>query len=433
MKRLLFVPATAMIALAGCKTTDIVGAYGEGSTALGNIVGAVATTVAQNASGENAGLIETGALFVAADTIYRNRLTAEEVERARENHEKIARSGKLYTERDDIAASRYLNRVVRRVAAQRPPGSVDLKAYIVKDDAVNAFTTGAGYLYFNRGLLAALENEAQLAMIVGHEAAHVDADHIAEGASTRAKVAVLSRLGSQMLDSAGIGGIGGSVGQLGVGLANKGVASYFSRDHESEADDIGLRYAMAAGYDGRQAARAFRVLTLNNGSAGGVAAIFASHPSSEARLRRIAAQAETASRERGFVGDEPYGRMMSTLSLASAQDLRKSGDFSAAERILRQRTGYGEQDASFYLEQGRVLMRRNSGGMANLNEAITLFQDAARLDGSDPEIARELGLAYFERGGPDDRALARQELSRYLQLARNPRDGAQIRSIVDTL
>jgi len=238
--------------------------------------------------------------------------TGTELDRARGLHEKVVGAGKVYSDAENPAATQYLNAVTARVSAQRPPGAVPVRAFIVKDDDINAFTTGAGYLYFNRGLLKALQNEAQLAMIVGHEIAHVDAGHIARGAADEARVDLLTGLGAAVLENYGVGGIAGSLGELGVGLAGKRASAYYSQGAELEADDIGLVYAMRAGYDGIQAASTFRVLSQANGPRGRLADFFASHPNSEGRQRTIAAKA-AATGQPAHVGAEAYARMLTSL------------------------------------------------------------------------------------------------------------------------
>jgi len=240
------------------------------------------------------------------------RVSEADFQKAQALHQKVLQSGQVYAPGENPAATQYLDRIVARIAAQRPPGSVPIRGFIIKDDDVNAFTTGTGYLYFNRGLIAALENEAQLAMVVGHEAAHVDAGHLSSGRQTDTTVSVLTELGSAALEASGVGGLAGTLGSLGVGLAGRRANAYFSQGHELEADDIGLAYTMRAGYDGLQAARAFRVLSMENGSQGRIASFFSTHPNSEGRLRILAERASATGRP-AYIGAQEYAAMLSTL------------------------------------------------------------------------------------------------------------------------
>ena len=121
------------------------------------------------------GLTAALAMSACAPTAQNTRLSlAEEQNASARIVRNLDAKGALI---EDRGLNSYLNSVVGRIAAQRPPGSVPLRTYIVKDADVNAFTTGGGYLFFNAGMLAALENEAQLATVAAHEIAHIDRGH----------------------------------------------------------------------------------------------------------------------------------------------------------------------------------------------------------------------------------------------------------------
>ena len=126
---------------------------------------------------------------------------------------------------------------------------------MVDDAAVNAFAIPGGHIYVTRGLLAQLESEAELAMVMGHEVGHVTARHTA------------NQLSKQQLATLGFG-IGmiavpslqrfGDLGQTALGL----MFLKFGRDDEREADDLGLRYAGRLGYEPEQAAQAMAMLDM---------------------------------------------------------------------------------------------------------------------------------------------------------------------------
>ena len=114
---------------------------------------------------------------------------------------------------------------------------------VLNSAIVNAFAMPGGYIYVSRGLLALAENEAELAGVLAHELGHVNALHHGR------------RQGQELLASVLVTGIGVAVGpggqelaQLG-GVAASGVLRSYSREHELEADSLGLRYMSRAGYD----------------------------------------------------------------------------------------------------------------------------------------------------------------------------------------
>ncbi len=239
------------------------------------------------------------------------RASDVDIQRAQALHQEAIQSGKVMAPGENPVANRYLDRVVARIAAQRPPGAVPLRAFIVKEESVNAFTTGTGYLYFNEGLLEALDNEAQLAMVVGHEVAHIDLGHLERRSDSRQTVSVLTQVGAEVLGQTLGGGLA-QIGQLGVALAGQRATAYSSQSHEVEADKVGLDYAMRAGYDGLQAASAFRVLSEENGPQSRVAEFFSTHPNSAGRQAQLTEIASATGRP-AYVGAAEHQSAVSTL------------------------------------------------------------------------------------------------------------------------
>jgi predicted Zn-dependent protease len=133
--------------------------------------------------------------------------------------------------------------------------------HVLDDASVNAFAMPGGFIFVTRGLLTHMTNEAQLASVLGHEIGHVTARH---------SVQQMSR---QQLASLGLG-IGsvlsptiaeyGQVASLGLGL----LFLSYSREHETQADHLGFRYALASGYDTREMIRVFEMLRRDAQMAG---------------------------------------------------------------------------------------------------------------------------------------------------------------------
>jgi predicted Zn-dependent protease len=131
---------------------------------------------------------------------------------------------------------------------------------VMNSPVVNAFALPGGYIYVTRGLLAHCQNEAQLAVVLGHEIAHVAARH-ASRQVLRAQAGQLGLfagaiLGGQVFEQPALAGnileIGGAAFQL--------VLTRYSRGAEREADELGVRYASHAGYQTEEGAGFFQVL-----------------------------------------------------------------------------------------------------------------------------------------------------------------------------
>ncbi len=112
---------------------------------------------------------------------------------------------------------------------------------MLNSPVMNAFAVPGGYLYVTRQLVGLANDEAELASVLGHEAGHIAARH----SSQRKRAGLLS----QIL-AVGLGAVTGS-SQLGslAGQVTQGLVLGYSRRQELEADDLGVRYIAAAGYD----------------------------------------------------------------------------------------------------------------------------------------------------------------------------------------
>lgn len=185
----------------------------------------------------------------------------------------------------------YVERVGRRIAAKSDPRArpEDFTVTLLNSTVPNAFATPGGYVYVTRGLLAIMNNEAELATVMGHEVGHVVARH-STSRNQRAGIAgILAGIAGAVTGSDALGGL------LNLG-ANAYVAG-FSRDQERQADDLGQRYAVAAGYDPYAISSMLSALgraTAQQGQAQqrGLASIFSTHPVTSERVQRTAQQAQ---------------------------------------------------------------------------------------------------------------------------------------------
>ncbi|MCG2840750.1 M48 family metalloprotease [Sandaracinobacter sp. RS1-74] len=185
----------------------------------------------------------------------------------------------------------YVRRVGVMVAMASVPGSraEDWKVTVLNSPVPNAMATPGGYLYITRGLLAMINNEAELASVLGHEAGHVAARH-SDKRNSRATIGALGSLAASVL----LGGDAANLVNTGAGAWVAG----FSRSQENEADTLGMRYAISAGYDPRAAASMLAALDRVAAVEGresfqrqGLNSIFSTHPVTAERVQRVGRQA----------------------------------------------------------------------------------------------------------------------------------------------
>lgn len=168
--------------------------------------------------------------------------------------------------------------------------SQDLKNYkwefnLVRDNAANAFCMPGGKIVVYDGLLPITQDEASLAIVLGHEIAHAVARHSAEQMSKQIKQQVGAKIVGGLLSVAGVGQTVSDIAGIGYGLGSKFSLLHYSRKHESEADYMGLVFAAMAGYDPHVAVSFWERMASNK--SGHTPEFLSTHPSHAKRIADI--------------------------------------------------------------------------------------------------------------------------------------------------
>lgn len=194
---------------------------------------------------------------------------------------------------DGTSDAQMIKRVGQRIAkaAQLWLDSNGYKGYLddykweyhlVDDPQVNAWCMPGGKIVFYTGILPVAKNERGIAVVMGHEVAHALADHGAQRMSA-STLQQAGQLAGQVLlkDSKFLG-----VFQQAYGVGTQvGVMLPFSRSHETEADEIGLKIMAIAGYDPDEGYKLWERMSAGGG--GGKSALLSTHPSSQSRIENL--------------------------------------------------------------------------------------------------------------------------------------------------
>ena len=156
---------------------------------------------------------------------------------------------------------------------------------LVQDNQVNAWCMPGGLICVYEGILPVTQDEASLAIVLGHEIAHAVARHSAEQMSTQMK----QQYGVQGLGAlASILGVGNNAVAIGQAVATQGLNFAnlkYSRDHENEADHMGLIFAAMAGYDPQVAVSFWQRMAAQSNNQ--TAEFLSDHPSDATRVKNI--------------------------------------------------------------------------------------------------------------------------------------------------
>jgi len=188
-------------------------------------------------------------------------------------------------------AADYVARVGRRIAVQSglSQSERDFTVTLLDSPIDNAFAIPGGYVYVTRGLLALMNDEAELASVLGHEVGHVAARHAAKRQQTATITQVLAGVVGAVAGNSGVGSLVGKSAGLGADLITKG----FSRTQEYQADDLGVSYLARAGYDPAASSDMLAILDQQQmlearvtGQDNAVPSWMSTHPNSADRVRR---------------------------------------------------------------------------------------------------------------------------------------------------
>jgi Zn-dependent protease with chaperone function len=212
----------------------------------------------------------------------------DDIKKGQQAIEEMKRSHLLPPELEDKAIQDYVNTVAQRIAVKSDL-KVPLRVTVLQSREINAFALPGGYLFIERGLLEAADDESELAGVLAHEMAHDVARH-SNKLMKRATIAGIFYQAAQVAAivlTGGVAGIGTTYalqyGFYGLGLVLDLKLLGVSRDYELEADQLGIQYAWNAGYDPTGFTRFFDKIATREGYVKGVS-WFRTHPAFYERM-----------------------------------------------------------------------------------------------------------------------------------------------------
>jgi beta-barrel assembly-enhancing protease len=373
--------------------------------------------------------------------------------KAEKEEETLLKKAKVY---DDPMLEEYLAGVGDRLTPDevRAAGGPGFKFAVLRDPTLNAFALPNGHIYVHTGLLSRLDNESQLAMIVGHEMTHVTHRHALSFERDIQTKQILYTVGS-IAASIGVAALAGSraqkgdyigaavIGQtanaiLGLGLALTAMAAIngYGRDLERDADHGGMDNLVRAGYDPKEAPKVFALLRSESKDRGSLETFFfGSHPklterieTTEELLRTKYAQAAMTSTTTRDTEDFQL-RMRSVVRENALEDIR-AGRFAVAQRQLDRvlvitpkdpiaHTYYGDLHR-LQAQRAREITRKDE----HARLALASYETAVDLDPTAPEPHRQLGFLYYQQ---KDTARARAAFEKYLALKPAASDARRIK------
>ena len=180
----------------------------------------------------------------------------------------------------DPEVNRYINVLGDSIARLTSRGDLEWHFFVVNSAEVNAFAVPGGYIYVNRGLIDRAKNLSQLAGVLGHEIGHVVKRHTIKQMEQQQGAQVGVTIGCVLLNVCG-----SEIAQAGINIAGGAIFAKFSRDDETQADEVGIDNVVRAGISPKGIPEMFQILLdERQADPGAVELWFGTHPTEESRI-----------------------------------------------------------------------------------------------------------------------------------------------------
>ncbi|MEJ2102574.1 MAG: M48 family metalloprotease [Desulfobacterales bacterium] len=358
----------------------------------------------------------SGPVTAPGSEVLENRTDEQMLWQKSEQEQRVLVSNGLIYQ--DQALEDYLNRIA--VKLQPEPAGLKIRVSVIKDTHLNAFAYPNGMIYINSGLLARMDNEAQLAAVLAHEIAHCTQRHALRAmrmakdqpAFLRAVQHALSKT-KGLQDVARFMGISGAIATF----------SGHIRELEAEADQVGIELMVEAGYDPREALYIFDQMVSEMEQEGFEEPILGSHPTVGQRVAYLQNLIDTQHPQKGSVtqNSEKFLANLDRLFLNNAELDIQQGRFQLARLLVEKHLRIQPDDSRAYFLLGEIYRQRRQDD--DMPKALAYYDRAVRLDPSFAAAYKGIGLIHYKEGR---RALAGKFFKSCIQLAPNSPDKAYI-------
>ena len=338
--------------------------------------------------------------------------------RAQKEQKALDNSGFLYR---DPALENYLNRMAKKLQENSIAPDFQIHVKVLNDPNLNAFAYPNGVIYVHSGILARLDNEAQLAALLSHEVTHCTHRHsLRVIRSIKDRPAHIAAVQQTVAKIPAIQAVARLLGATGSMAALTG----YTQELETEADRVGLDLMVKANYDARQALKLFEHLKQEI-EAEGIEEpyFFGTHPQVQQRLNNV--KNWLAKDKEGLKAPvkntSEFQTGLQGVVLANARLDLNLGRFDVARKTLGKYLDMRPNDARAYYLLGEILRQRNRQNDAGA--AVIYYKKAISLDPSFAEPYKAMGLLHYKVG---EKQLAKKFFESCLLLSPNASDKAYI-------
>ncbi|PKN53452.1 MAG: hypothetical protein CVU55_02190 [Deltaproteobacteria bacterium HGW-Deltaproteobacteria-13] len=285
----------------------------------------------------------------------------------------------------------YINKIGNLILTQTKKAPFEFRFSIVDSSAINAFATPGGYIYINKGLITAAENEGELAGVIAHEIGHANARHVASiiEKSKKLNIATLAAI----IAGAFLGGGGQATAAIAAfSMAGSSTLTLkFMREHEEEADRLGISYLVGAGYYPAAMIDFLKIMKQNEFLSKTMPSYLLTHPGTDDRIFYMDSLILTQYPQKGaknIIGN--FNRIQVLVPLDTTDELNKK--YRQLEESLKKDPANVDLLYTFAFVEDQL---------GQTSSALIHYQKALSLSPRDQDVLKNIGLIYLKTGQAD--------------------------------
>ncbi len=356
---------------------------------------------------------------IVSDTLLKNVDEQMLWKKSEEEQRVLEGTGLVY---QDEKLEAYLNDIVAKLQPQSAPADLAIRVKVIKDAYLNAFAYPNGMIYIHTGLLARMDNEAQLAAVLAHEITHITRRHALRAfRHFKDRQSFLIHVRQALMANKGLQKLAGNLGFTGSLAAVNG----YARELEAEADRVGIELMTRAGYNPKDALSLFDHMISEIEQEGSEEPFFFG---SRAGIRERIDHLQNLPADRNppkrpaINKTELFLAKLDQLFLDNARLDIRLGRFQAARGGIEKFLRIKPYDARAYFLLGESYRQQGQDG--DIQQALQYYHRAITLDPSFAAPHKAIGLIHYKKG---HQALAKKFFESCLQLSPNTPDKAYIK------
>jgi predicted Zn-dependent protease len=293
---------------------------------------------------------------------------------------------------DDPEIVGYVSGIGNRILAVLPEQPFTYQFHVIKEDVYNAFATPAGHIFVYSGLIEAMDEEEELAGILGHEISHVYCRHISQMIERQKKIgwATLAGVAAGILLGVGGAGEAAQAVTMGAPAAAQSAQLSYSRENEMQADQFGVKFITEAGYSADGLLKILKKIRSKTWfGSDQVPTYLMTHPAVEERIAFITSWLESYDADHKpipLVNQDEFDRVHTRIET-------RYGDEQVVLSRLEADTVRNPGDPLAHYRYGLILAR-----VGKRQEAVEQMRMALTKRAFDPYILRDLGWIYYLDG-----------------------------------